>query len=59
MDNNRRIARLVQLLEIFDDECLEHFKRASVTKSEYSRGCYETMLSVIKRIKNTLDLEEL
>jgi len=62
MNNNERVARLKQLLEMFCDERLEHFRKFSTAKNdtqrEYSRGCYETMLSVLKRIYNTLELEE-
>ena len=62
MNNDERIARLKQLLEVFSDERMEYFQRMSTAKSdirrEYSRGCYDTMLSVLKRITNTLELEE-
>ena len=62
MNNDERIARLKQLLEVFSDERMEYFQRMSTAKSdirrEYSRGCYETMLSVLKRITGTLQLEE-
>jgi len=62
MNDSERIAKLKQLLKIFSDERMEYFQRLSTAKSdirrEYSRGCYDTMLSVLKRITNTLELEE-
>jgi len=62
MNNNERVARLKQLLEVFNDERLEYFERASTAESdirrEFSKGCYETLTSVLKRIYNTLELEE-
>ena len=62
MKNNERIVKLKEILEELSDERINHFDRMNTAKNdierEYSRGCYETMTSVLKRIYNNLKLAE-
>jgi len=61
MNNNRRIARLEQILEVLQDEILEHVRMESLAKeptaAHYHRGYREALTSVVNRVREYLDLD--
>ena len=61
MNNDERIAKLKELLVVFNDEIIEHARiehnpdTAFIT-AEYHRGWYEGLASAINRIESVLEL---